>query len=96
MRLGKALRVIVIVSCLLAGFAAIVFTLVREMSLFVEGPFYASPTGSGSKCSYEAPCSLTGVRDKVRSVNANMRGDIIVYLRGGTYALLSPLGPLCL
>jgi hypothetical protein len=91
MRLGKALRVIVIVSCLLAGFAAIVFTLVREMSLFVEGPFYASPTGSGSKCSYEAPCSLTGVRDKVRSVNANMRGDIIVYLRGGTYALLSPL-----
>ena len=55
----------------------------------VQYTFYASPTGSGTTCSLAAPCSLTGARDKVRTVNAAMTGDIVVNLRGGTYALTS-------
>jgi len=50
---------------------------------------YASPAGSGSTCSLAAPCSLAGAQLKVRTLNVSMTGDIIVYLRGGTYALTS-------
>ncbi|MGG1516662.1 right-handed parallel beta-helix repeat-containing protein [Paenibacillus oryzisoli] len=56
-----------------------------------QATYYASPTGSGTTCSLASPCSLSGVRDKVRTVNTAMTGDIIVELRGGTYALSSPL-----
>jgi hypothetical protein len=55
----------------------------------VQYTFYAAPNGSGSTCSQAVPCSLTGVRDKVRTVNAGMTGDIVVYLRGGVYSLTS-------
>ncbi|MCQ6560467.1 right-handed parallel beta-helix repeat-containing protein [Paenibacillus mendelii] len=50
---------------------------------------YASPAGSGSACTLAAPCSLAGAQTKVRTLNANMTGDIIVYLRGGAYNLTS-------
>lgn len=53
----------------------------------VQYTFYASPDGSGSACSQASPCSLSGARTKVRSVNGSMTGDIVVYLRGGTYRL---------
>ena len=53
--------------------------------------FYASPTGSGNTCSGSDPCSLTGVRDKVRSVNSAMTADITVILQSGDYFLASPL-----
>jgi hypothetical protein len=52
--------------------------------------FYASPNGGGSDCTQKSPCSLTGAKDKVRTVNGNMNGDINVYLRGGTYTLTAP------
>ena len=52
--------------------------------------FYAAPNGSGSTCSVAAPCSLAGVQTKVRTVNSNLTGDVVVYLRGGTYALTQP------
>jgi hypothetical protein len=52
-----------------------------------QAAFYAAPNGGGSECSEASPCSLEGARDKVRTVNANMTGDIVVYLRGGTYQL---------
>lgn len=55
----------------------------------IQATYYASPTGSGSTCSFASPCSLTGVQTKVRSVNAAMTGDIVVNLRGGTYTLTS-------
>jgi len=50
---------------------------------------YASPTGSGSTCSLSSPCSLTGARNQVRTMNASMTGDIEVSLMGGTYTLTS-------
>lgn len=56
-----------------------------------QAVYYAAPTGSGSTCSIAAPCSLTGARDKVRTVNSSMTGDIVIELRGGTYTLTSPL-----
>ncbi|MDQ1913672.1 right-handed parallel beta-helix repeat-containing protein [Paenibacillus sp. GD4] len=57
----------------------------------VQATYYASPTGSGTACSVSAPCSLTGVRDKVRTVNPSMTGDIVVMLRGGLYTLTDSL-----
>lgn len=51
---------------------------------------YASPDGSGSKGTKDAPCDLAGVRDLVRTLNNSMTGDIIVMLRGGVYRLGSP------
>jgi hypothetical protein len=52
---------------------------------------YASPSGDGTTCSQAAPCSLSGARDKVRTMNASMSADITVFLRGGTYRLGTPL-----
>src|SRR5690349_17840612 len=56
---------------------------------------YAAPAGSGTACTQAAPCSLTGVRDKVRGLVDAMSTDIDVRLRGGTYRLAEPftLGP---
>ncbi|GGD93785.1 discoidin domain-containing protein [Paenibacillus nasutitermitis] len=53
----------------------------------VQHTFYASANGSGSACSLSAPCSLTGARDKARTVNGSMTGDIVINLLGGTYTL---------
>jgi hypothetical protein len=47
--------------------------------------------GSGKECSYESPCSLLEAQNRVRLVNENMRADVVVYLRGGSYLLSSPL-----
>ncbi|BFV56190.1 RICIN domain-containing protein [Kitasatospora sp. CMC57] len=52
---------------------------------------YVSPTGSGTACSSSAPCSLTQAKTSVQAVNANMSGDIVVQLAGGTYRLTAPL-----
>ncbi|MDF2837347.1 MAG: right-handed parallel beta-helix repeat-containing protein [Paenibacillus sp.] len=57
----------------------------------VQETYYASPTGGGTVCTLAAPCSLTGARDKVRTVNASMSGDIVIMLRGGMYALTQSL-----
>src|SRR5215207_8249061 len=82
----------VIVTTLLAGTTWVACTLdSRDMLSSAKTSFYASPHGRGSECSYSSPCSLKQAQDKVRTVNGNMRGDITVYLRGGTYALSSPL-----
>src|SRR5690349_13498615 len=55
----------------------------------------AAPAGSGTACTQASPCSLTGVRDKVRGLVGSMTSDINVRLRGGTYRLAEPftLGP---
>lgn len=56
----------------------------------VQATFYVAPAGQGQAGTKDAPCSLTTARDLVRKINGNMTGDIIVYLRGGTYALTAP------
>ena len=53
----------------------------------VQATFYASPTGAGSDCTQTSPCSIEGARDKVRTINNDMTGDIDVDLLDGTYAL---------
>ncbi len=56
----------------------------------VQATYYAAPNGAGTAGSLAAPASLTGARDLVRKVNQKMTGDIVVYLRGGTYPLTAP------
>ena len=69
--------------------AAVLIFLPRSASAAVQAIYYASPTGSGNACTRSAPCSLKGARDKVRTVNSNMTGDIEVRLLNGTYTLTS-------
>ncbi|HJP78963.1 MAG TPA: hypothetical protein VJ914_32115, partial [Pseudonocardiaceae bacterium] len=61
----------------------------------VQTTLYAAPTGSGTACSSSSPCSLTGARGVVESMDGSTTGDIVVYLMGGTYRLSSTfqLGP---
>jgi hypothetical protein len=69
---------------------AIVFGGIAYADKPVQATFYAAPNGSGDVGSKDAPCSLQGARDLVRKVNQKMTGDIVVYLRGGTYSLTTP------
>ncbi|WP_326731980.1 right-handed parallel beta-helix repeat-containing protein [Streptomyces phaeochromogenes] len=52
---------------------------------------YVSPDGQGTACSVAHPCSITEAKAKVRTLNSNMRADIVVQLAGGTYRLAVPL-----
>ena len=71
--------------------AGIILTVSFILTAVVARPetrfVYAAPDGGGTLCTQDAPCSLAGARDRVRSLNRDMSGDIIVWLRGGTYAL---------
>ncbi|MCK0147282.1 right-handed parallel beta-helix repeat-containing protein [Arenibacter sp. F26102] len=51
----------------------------------IMATYYGSPNGNGSACTLANPCSLEGVRNKVRTVNKNMSGNIIIKLLPGTY-----------
>ena len=50
---------------------------------------YVSPDGNdGAAGTSSAPLkTIAAARNKVRTMNVNMTGDIIVYLRGGTYTI---------
>ena len=70
--------------------------LVAAVVLFVASPgrsqqtaYYVSPGGNDSNAGTEAQPfkTLTKARDTVRTVNRSMAQDIVVYLRGGTYAV---------
>lgn len=54
---------------------------------WVHRTLFASPDGVGQDCTSDDPCSLEGARDKVRTMNADMKGDIVVNLLDGTYVL---------
>jgi hypothetical protein len=58
-----------------------------------QATYFVSPTGSDANPGTEAAPfrTLAKARDYVRTVNTNMTGDIVVTLRGGTYALDSTL-----
>jgi hypothetical protein len=49
--------------------------------------FYVAPTGNGTTCTEQSPCSLFAAQAKARTVNSTMSGNITIYLRGGTYRL---------
>jgi hypothetical protein len=46
---------------------------------------YASPEGTGTSCTIDAPCGITAARSAVERLDANMTTDIDVNLFGGTY-----------
>lgn len=55
--------------------------------------FYVSPHGNDAAAGDEAHPfrTLAHARDAVRAVNQAMTGDIVVYLRGGTYRMTAPV-----
>ena len=59
----------------------------------IQASYYVSPSGNDTNPGTQsAPYKTIGrARDEARRVNGNMRGDIIVYLHGGTYFLTSPI-----
>ncbi|SDW66126.1 right-handed parallel beta-helix repeat-containing protein [Paenibacillus sp. CF384] len=85
----KGMAISLVLSLLIVGLFGGVY--VPSAHAAVQYTFYASPSGSGTTCSLASPCSLTGARDKVRTVNSGMSGDIEVILRGGKYYLSSTL-----
>jgi hypothetical protein len=55
--------------------------------------FYVAPAGSDNNPgTQDRPFqTLAHARDAVRKINRQMKGDIVVYLRGGTYPVTSPV-----
>ncbi|WP_168122586.1 right-handed parallel beta-helix repeat-containing protein [Paenibacillus sp. HB172176] len=90
MRKNEKLRRCLLIAATAVIAACIPFGMQRAEA-GTQATYYASPTGSGSACSAASPCSLAGVRNKVRTVNSAMTGDIKIYLRGGTYSMSSTL-----
>ncbi|MEG3768500.1 CBM35 domain-containing protein [Alteromonas sp. 14N.309.X.WAT.G.H12] len=78
-------------------FFVIVLALTQFYSLIAHAEtqqvFYVATDGSDSNTGTLASPfkTLEKARDAVRSVNTNMTGDIIVYLRGGNYEISAPL-----
>lgn len=66
---------------------------VKEQSLAkiadatIQATLFVSPTGKGSAFTKANPGSLFSVRNKIKTINKSMTGDIVVSLRGGTYYL---------
>ena len=72
------------------GFCSVV--LLAAGALLAAEPqrtFHASPAGSDENPGTKAKPfrSMAGARDAVRKIHADMTGDIVVLLRGGTYAI---------
>lgn len=78
--------------------AALLFTGVTvphsdSVSAATQAEYYVSPSGNdGNPGTLAAPFrTLQRARDVVRTVNGNMTGDIVVYLRGGNYPVTSAI-----
>ncbi|GEM_PF-3841583 len=58
-----------------------------------ETGFYVSPSGNDNNPGTESRPfkTITKARDVVRTLNINMQGDIVVYLRGEVHTLTTPL-----
>src|SRR3954469_17005230 len=52
---------------------------------------YAAPDGSGSACTSWRPCSLGQAQQRVRSLDHDLRSDLVVRLAPGDYRLSRPL-----
>lgn len=79
--------------CRMFGFVAFAtFCLVGSLGFAQEqATFYVAPTGSDSNPGTEAAPfkTITKAQKAVREINGTMTGDIVVYLREGTYQLNS-------
>lgn len=55
--------------------------------------FYVSPTGNDANSGTKTKPfrTLTRARDAVRASTRQMKGDVVVYLRGGTYPITTPI-----
>ncbi|MBL8029325.1 MAG: discoidin domain-containing protein [Fibrobacteres bacterium] len=72
--------------------AGVLFMTIFPVSAFTATTFaelYVAPNGSGAACSKSSPGSLNSAREKIRTMNKTMNGDIVVFLRGGLYTLES-------
>jgi len=74
------------IATVVAAVAVAAGTLAASPAYAATSTIVAAPTGSGSTCSVQAPCSLTGAQTKARSA-ASAGNAVDVVLRGGTYAL---------
>jgi Bacterial Ig-like domain (group 3) len=79
--------------CLLSTFAALFVFAGTLAFAAVQATFYVSPSGDDSNAGTLASPLLTiaGAQAQVRAINQSMTGDIMVYLRGGTYTISSPI-----
>ncbi|MFC8943536.1 hypothetical protein ACFT1B_36215, partial [Streptomyces griseoincarnatus] len=84
------IRAAVVVSALVGGLLLAVAPAGAAQAATMT-TLYASPSGTGTACSSAQPCSITQAKTSVRAINANMTGDIVVELAGGTYTLTAPL-----
>src|SRR5690349_8256114 len=77
------------------GTAALAVVISHQASAFAatQATFYVAPTGDDANPgTITSPFkTLQRARDVVRTVNANMTGDINVFLRGGTYPVSSTI-----
>jgi len=73
--------------------AAILISMQNEISAATQKTYYVSPTGSDANPgTIDLPfLTVTKARDMVRTINSSMTGDIIVYLRAGTYIMTGGL-----
>jgi len=55
------------------------------------GKIYVSPSGTGTSCTSDAPCSITQGQTAVRGAAAAMTSDLMVELADGVYRLTAPL-----
>lgn len=58
-----------------------------DQALVGAHELYASPSGSGSACSSNAPCNLNGAQQKVRQLRAAGAVEVRVHLADGTCRL---------
>lgn len=73
--------------------ALVAIILLTSPILWAQQSIYVSPDASkGGKGTIQSPYSSIGeAKSAIRKINKKMKGDITVYLRGGTYHLSSPL-----
>jgi len=78
---------------LVASALAISLLLPFAVAAATQATYYVSPVGNDENAGSEsAPFkTITAARDAVRKINGSMSGDIMVILRGGTYAITSPI-----
>lgn len=89
-RLARRLSALALAFALLTGSVNLPFggrTAAADAA--VEAELYVSPSGNDSNPGTEAAPlrTIAKARDVVRTLNDDMEGDIVVYLRGGEYAV---------